>query len=65
VNTALCTTGPAGASTFFIVPLSAGVPFTFDARGMILPAGTTQALNVILNAGITGNMAVAIKWYEK
>jgi hypothetical protein len=64
-DTSSCTTGPAGLSTFVIVPLGANTPYTFDARGIIIPAFTTQSITIINNTAITGTLLAAFKWYEK
>lgn len=60
-----CSTAPTkgtGLNSFFI-PASGTV--SIDLRGIVLPSGTTQGIDFVNSAGVTGNVYITLFWYEK
>lgn len=60
-----CTAVSANAIFFNGLPLQANIPFVFDLKGLIAPAGTPSGFQITNLTALTGNLSAVIYWYEK
>lgn len=59
-----CASHGAGSTVgFYAIP--AGQSVTFDLRGFVLPAGSSNGLDALMTAALTGTISAELFWYEK